>query len=397
MGDGAWSVTLRDDTPGTVIERLTDPYSLLKVTAARVSIDMVPAVTPLYTGVRLGSDVWGEIHGAGPTWLLGTPRTAPNPSTPPWFGPRVAVDHTAGGGANVTTWLGLCCKNGITFGAVGATNGNPNMPIAVDTSARALLDTVCNWWGMEYQIDPLLRLCAATRGGLWGDAASTMFAVLVANDSAGRDAALAAWAVNKLGATQTDEERADTVVSRGATVNKSRSQTPPWKAPDGSPLDVTYFEGNHTDPGSGDTDADAAAAIEFAARRYTQRALTITLDEYATVGQIMDPATGRGRFPGSNVGIYDPDRNVFDLTNPVDYRGRVIYPLRIRVAGWTWPLRPGMGVYLDNRHNTGVGTPAAGRVVTDLSDYVVWDDAPIEVQLGQLPTDTKGQRRLLGS
>lgn len=396
MGNGSWSLTLKDSTPGRIMERIYDHYSLLKVTAARVSPDTLPTVTPIYTGIRLGSDRWGEIHGAGPTWLLGTQRFADNPTEPPWFGPRVAVDRTAGGGANVTTWLNDCCKNGITFGAVGATNGNPNMPIAVDAPARALLDTVCGWWGMEYQITPSLQLYAATRNGLFGDAATTMYAVLVAKDSAGRDPLLQAWAVTDMGSSTTDEDRVDKVVSRGATVNKTVSRTPPWKAPDGSNLDVTYFEGSHTDGMSGDNVAQAAAQAAYDARVNPVQAITVSLDEYLPVGTIMDPATtpARPRFPGSNVGIYDPDRNLFDLANPVEYRGRTIYPQRIRVVGWTWPVRPGMGVYLDNRHNTGSGTPSSARVVTDLTDHIEWSDEAIQVEVGQIPAGIDGKRRL---
>ncbi len=70
--------------------------------------------------------------------------------------------------------------------------------------------------------------------------------------------------------------------------------------------------------------------------------------------------------------VYDPPAFV-DLTNPIFFRGDILYPMMLRVVEATWPLRDGMGVYY--RPSTGTGT--AGAVEDsdwiDLTRFVKWE------------------------
>ena len=54
--------------------------------------------------------------------------------------------------------------------------------------------------------------------------------------------------------------------------------------------------------------------------------------------------------------VWDPPAFV-DLSNPVNFRGDVIYPMTLRVVEATWPLRSGMGILY--RPSTGTGTAGA--------------------------------------
>jgi len=70
--------------------------------------------------------------------------------------------------------------------------------------------------------------------------------------------------------------------------------------------------------------------------------------------------------------IYDPPAFV-DLTNPIFFRGDILYPMMLRVVEATWPLRDGMGVYY--RPSTGTGTAGAVEDVDwiDVTRFVAWE------------------------
>jgi hypothetical protein len=404
MGDGRWSVQLRDDTPREVIQRLFDRYSLLKITGSHVDPETLPSVAlPSYTGVRMGSDQDGEVHGVGLSWYLGAPSGEPRSgydSNAAWD--RGAwVNYTPASGAGAPTeWVTQCCRNGITLGAVGLYNGNPNMPFGVTASARRVLEVVCYWFGMEWQIGSDAKLWTATRVGLFGDPATLTkdnpdAVLLVPADSSGQDLDLPGWAVNALQFQVDDTDRVNRIISRvDGVIGTPALGNPPddgYCAPDGTQLDLTLQTGDHT----GDLPVTQAANDVLATwfeRAAPATQISIQVDEYDVSGRFFRDGI-RPLFPGSNVAIYDPARNIFELANPVEFRGRTIYPLRIRVVGWEWPLKQGMGVYLDNRHNTGSATPPEARVITDLTPWVVWEDGDIRLEVGQLPRKLDGTRR----
>ena len=62
--------------------------------------------------------------------------------------------------------------------------------------------------------------------------------------------------------------------------------------------------------------------------------------------------------------VFDPPAFV-DLTNPVQFRGDIIYPIVLRAVEANWPIRTGMGVCF--RPSTGTGV---GGAVTD-EDWIV--------------------------
>lgn len=85
---------------------------------------------------------------------------------------------------------------------------------------------------------------------------------------------------------------------------------------------------------------------------------------------------------GSWVYIYDPIRGLFDMANPIQFRGEIIYPLAQRIYGLTWPIEQGMGVYY--RDTTGN--------YTDLTPWVVWEDAGGAAETGVPPSITDQER-----
>lgn len=81
---------------------------------------------------------------------------------------------------------------------------------------------------------------------------------------------------------------------------------------------------------------------------------------------VIEPCISKLITPGDWTGLYDPDANFYDITNPLDFEGGVIWPKAIRVVGYTWPLLRGMGVYVAYDGNT----PKVKRI----SDFIAWEN-----------------------
>lgn len=103
-----------------------------------------------------------------------------------------------------------------------------------------------------------------------------------------------------------------------------------------------------------------------------------------------DPGVRNVVEAGDTIWVYDPrpDAALADLSNQVSFRGRVIFPVGLRVVALEWPLLSGMGVLFRNPDG----------VYTDLTRYVAWegtDESPADTTLhvGYAPrglSDTAG-------
>src|SRR5260370_29753384 len=51
---------------------------------------------------------------------------------------------------------------------------------------------------------------------------------------------------------------------------------------------------------------------------------------------------------GDQIYVFDPDSDMVDTTNPVHYRGALIYPIKVRVLAATWPIERAMDVWYRN-------------------------------------------------
>lgn len=110
-------------------------------------------------------------------------------------------------------------------------------------------------------------------------------------------------------------------------------------------------------PSSSFTDASnvaSALADKYADVRYE---VTVSVNE---------PCISKLITPGDWTQLYDPDADFYDLANPLDFEGGVIWPKAVRVVGYTWPLLRGMGVYVAYDDNT----PTLKRI----SDYIAWEN-----------------------
>ena len=87
--------------------------------------------------------------------------------------------------------------------------------------------------------------------------------------------------------------------------------------------------------------------------------------------------------PGDYCYYYDPDTGAVDRNNEVLVGGRLVYPIKTRVAELSYPIAPHMGVYLisNSSGNALDGGSADYDTVTDLSDFVEFESGAVRISL----------------
>ncbi|HET7329151.1 MAG TPA: hypothetical protein VFJ14_17910 [Nocardioidaceae bacterium] len=385
MANGRWSLQVVDDAPVSITDRLRDPFSLLKVFAGRWPVPQISGVTPLYTGLWLRSSDRTSCEGAGPCILLGGAGTPSNAayyvSQGSAWGPYFAVPATA----TLDGWVSnIVGKNGIRKGTVGAVSGTHAI-YANPTTARDWLD---NWivpqFGVEYRVTPALKLDVGTIAQLYGTTAKAV--VNVPGDSGPDPGSLPGLTASRLDAELDYTDWRNRVLndwSDGTNVGRYDTGIPsgasaPFALPGGDVLE--WAECHDGAPSS--SAAQTGAGWLLAAHLQPSRQIDV---------EVNDPDLG-GIAPtlvGAYLDVYDPRRNLYDLSNPVTHRGRLIYPAKVRCMGATWPIRQGMGVYLDDTGN--------GGVITDITDYVAWEEPSLTLTVGSLPVGLDGRRRTVSA
>lgn len=91
--------------------------------------------------------------------------------------------------------------------------------------------------------------------------------------------------------------------------------------------------------------------------------------------------------PGDSIWVFDPDTDLLSLSVQVDGGSGLVFPLACRVRGLEWPVRSGMGVY--------VVVGGSSGSVTDVSEWVVFDEGDARVDVGQPRRLLLGARRMV--
>lgn len=145
----------------------------------------------------------------------------------------------------------------------------------------------------------------------------------------------------------------------------------PFRGPDGSAAFVDVLvEDSETDNA---TDATALSLAQWGRFRGVRQEISLSSTEYDI---------GRDIGVGDNLFVFDHDRGIYDMGNPVTYRGQVIYPDVIRCVGYSWPVRAGMGVWF-RRHRKVDSSWVLEW--TDLTPYVRWETGAATVDVGAKP------------
>jgi len=371
---GDYSIPLKPNTPRSIVQLLnTGWFGLIRVYASRVQSAQVGTATGLFTGVMLDRPDRFTIGGAGGAWFLGEATDGTGDSE---VGPvttnTIFFDGSTNGSLTdwVTTTL-FTTDSGIAWGYIG---GPASSTKYAGTFVRRTPKTILDAWivprfGVEYRMNPDLTLDTGYPTQLFPFAAPYPMAV----KKGGRDLDVVGLQASQLSLEQSVRDRASraiTVISDPATYQIAVAAGWAFSAPDGTPLQRTFQKGGTSSSqatvplANGEALADAQKTI--ADLNVTTRSIKISSTEYDITSRVT---------PGDYIYVYDVDEGLFDQTNQVMYRGKMTYPVLLRVTEITWPLRPGMSVHFDNRHQ---GT---GLDVTDLTRYIDFEQEAGDVTI----------------
>jgi hypothetical protein len=367
QGDGQWSLSLKPGTPGAIRDLLNDEdsfFSILRIFSGHIDADMVPTMDPLFSGVLLRADGL-ECSGAGPNWYLGSAD-----STGDQFGPIFETAITFTGGT-LTQWThDVADKAGLGYGTIGATAATWSGTLQYVTPR-----VVINPWmvagfdqSLEYRVDPGLTLSVGRKTELYrtplGNDINTV--IIEGQTVARTEVDLIGVSAPEMDLSNDATDLTRRVIIKGASTT-SGSSVAGWnyKNPDGGTLDRIRYTVNDQV-----TSGDMPGALNRILEQYQdpKKDIRVSLAEQQPLDFIC----------GDYVWVYDPVKGLVDFTaSPFTYAGESIWPVAVRVMEMTWPIHAGLGVYLDATHQAGD--------VTDLTDYVQWEDGDISLTVGAYP------------
>lgn len=352
MKPGSWSLKLVESTPKSVLSAL-DWNQTATAGFGHIFIFKAPVKSTQFSDANLKSlALYAGILRERPD-----ARTFGGPGMVAWLGDEddkgdileTAVTQTA---ATLQTWVNALRPAALSAGtslAAGSYTGTFQW-----VTRRKALDAVCAALGYEYRVNPSGTLDANTVATLYGSTPTGF----VTRRTEERSAYIGILA-NQLetGADLDDYTTKVRAIAKTGLGTASGAATP-YKDINGNAVVITRVIET---PEAEDANAAATALINrFSAQRKSVR---LSSDTYAIHGSVK---------VGESVYVYDPRSGLVDTANQVHFSGQLTFPVSLRVYGYTWPIREGMGVLFRN----GAGT------WTDLTDWVEWDTGSTTIDVG---------------
>lgn len=354
MGLGDWSLTLRPDTPRSILNLLdvrAEGFGQLTVLPARFPREALTQAIlldlALYSGVYLGQAGKHTLRGCGPAMWLGDADGKGNNPTGP-------TSHTNG---TLSQWMTSIKPSSITAGTY--TNGS--LPLLTWTmtrmSRRAAADYVCAALGAEWQVTHGLVLNAGTAANLYGSSPVALLAERASSfDIPELDCSI-------VPDSDVEDYTTHTFVIGGAGTGSAGPAT------------------NVYDDWLGN-DVVQRRIIEDSSTEATEEATVAAaqLDLYDEIRTSLQ-VTCRSPLPtitapvGSPVWIYDIEHGLYDAANSLQSNGETIFPKSARVVACQWPVLDGCGVYLANQ----------SADIVDLSDWVIPEQGDSTITLDYTP------------
>lgn len=383
MGTGRWDVRFRPDVPLEVlmgIDLKRHGFGHIVVTPARLDLTAVTAdadrlTASRYIGVLRERPSARQIGGPGLAMWLGDED-----------GKGVLLEQNDYG-TTLTNWRTLLTPPGWT--AAGSSPGGSFTRDVVRETAIEVLPDVCAFFGVEWKIgwiggawklwvDTTANLFRTTpRAMILRDVHTQLRGTDILGIGAGFDIEqdLDDWTrqVNYY----TGDEAAPTLTT--ASQAGLQDKDVPYRRVDGQAITMTRAIEDFGTSSAGATMAPA----HFGRFKNAHESITAASTEYDITRDVQC---------GDFVWVYDPIRGLTSPVNEVYFRGRLYWPMKIRVTGHTWPIRRGMGVYLRRYADNDTTTWTPEWV--DLTDWVDWEDESAEVvELGDLPRKATGRVR----
>ena|GEM_PF-4030670 len=362
---GTFSGSLHDDAPDSVARSVRVGDEIV-ITPARLDTSAVGAysdaeimASALYTGYVTSKPTPTTFQGYDLGMFLGTASglgdlitTAVNPTNAAW---------------TLAQWVSALRPSSLDAGTVrvgGATFAGPVGGYQWITPREALTD-VCSALAAEWRVNPDSTLDADSISVLYPT--STTPVVVVTRDDEGWFGAYRGVLGEVLEAGLDIEEYTTSVIVVGQGSGSSMitavasSGATTYQDHQGNNV---VFERFIDAPSDGSTAAGVRAAAELAKSSEARRQFSVRT------------RTDQPVKAGDYLYAYDPAAGLSDAANQIDFRGRLLSVLKLRVFGVTWPVRPGMGVYC--RHPVGAS-------FIDLSDHWQYEDGEATLDVGQVP------------
>lgn len=362
---GSWSVKFKTETPKTIRDGL-EFFDHVLITPTWVDPRTVKEAGVLaaakYTGVLYVRDFeeTNTVSGFGLAAWLGDSEDKGNN-----FETDVTIQATDDFQTAIETAYPEPRPLAIgTIHSPTSTSGH-KITIRFGMSPRQALDKVSSAFGTEYRINPDFTIDFGTQSELYPTTDAPK-ATLV-RKGAGHDPNLDSMPIRD---AELKEDRKgyatrSIVVAEGvgpATAIASHDLDPgtTFVDPQGNTLiKKKIVSSSSTDSGFAPTQAQ----LQLARAAKLHREYRLNVEDMEL----------RGRYEvGDTIFLYDPDSRAVDTTNPQRFRGRVIYPVSIRLEGQEGPITKKNGVY----HRKADGT------IVDITEYIDFADGSIELQVG---------------
>jgi hypothetical protein len=365
MGSGSFSITLKDDTPQSVIDACTLVGTQVFVgpqvdVAGMADATLLAAMkaAKAYAGVILDRPDPFTIEGGDLSWYLGQPD-GPSPTL-------TDVGIALSGSRTTTQWIdAILPAKGLTKGTV--TNGTPIVDGVIpplSASPLAAIQWVCLQSGVEYRVNCDGTVDVGPSTTLFPAPTATA-ATVITRDRAGDEGSIEGVQASALARRRSAWD----VASRAVAAYDGTAAALRFVTASQTPTDVDWVDFAGAAYGARDIYVDAEvlptaakaqliADTTIARHALDQREVTLTTETHNVVGDVL---------PGERVFVYDPISGLFDLAGTqVEQRGRLITPVGLRVAEVTYPILPGLGVFLRR-----------GGVWTDITSYVLTEDGDV--------------------
>lgn len=358
-GLGSWSVSLNDEVPKEILDKMKY-FGHIAVNNGKVNPKVAGDSllrSSRYVGVYRGNGEPGEGHelkGAGMAFWLG--------------------DEDGKG------WVteGQLVFNGATFTDVVNSIVPDLGPVSIGTisglpetftgrfymmSPRQALDYVTSTLGAEYRVNGDASLDA----GLEADLFVVNPKAAIVRRQAGVDLTLRAFQGDIK--TERDvedfttrvvliaENDGDAFVTATADIDPGLN---PFLDIHGNPVKMTRVASEST---TETANADARAQLMLNKFSGSRDAISLSTSEFDVKGDVA---------VGDYVWVFDPDLGVQDLANEVNFLGTRIYPMKLRLIEFAWPIVAGMSVSF----RTGTGE------WLDLTPYLQYETGSSQLKVG---------------
>lgn len=373
MKPGAFAFRLLPSAPYAVLNAVRE-FDHLVVTPTWLDptaiSDLTILANAIYSGPITGKPTPHSFEGASWNWWLGTDDGLGAIYETP------VANSTA---TTLSTWIGQLRPNSVGAGSV--TDTGTNLAYSYQwATPREALDHLCRCVGAEWRVNPNGNLDAAAPATLHAN--YTTPKVVFANKPEGREGSYVGFNIVNSNKSRDINGYATRVVVAGkagdgaVVATGAANGAAVYNNPRGFAVALTRLV-NAPDVPAANTSAYATNVLGmFSSLR---RSITIQTKGYAAPINVKC---------GDSIYIYDPRAYLSDSANQIQWRGEIIFPLKLRCLGYTWPLQRGMGVY---------ARTSAGAY-TDLTRFVQWeDDQPTTWQIGTSWGDPNQDPSQMGS